>query len=60
VTFFRDREQHSFESTGRESKLGRWAPTGQLVVPRGQGVSAVSFSAGKEHGVCIGKLIYRF
>ena len=26
VTLFRDREQHPFESIGRESKLGRWAP----------------------------------
>lgn len=31
MTFFRDREQHPFEWTGRESKLGRWAPTVQLV-----------------------------
>jgi len=26
VTFFRDREQHPFEWTGRASKLGRWVP----------------------------------
>ena len=26
MTFFRDREQRPFEWTGRESKLGPWAP----------------------------------
>ena len=31
MTFFRHREQHQFEWIGRESKLGRWAPTVQLV-----------------------------
>ena len=51
VTFFRDREQHPFEWTRRQSKLGRWAPIPIRIIV-GYGFMAHGYSklvTGPEH-----------
>jgi len=55
VTFFRDREQHLFEWTGRASKLGRWAPV-PIRIMVGYGFMAHGYSKvvrGPEHFAAI-------